>query len=303
MTAFLFAFSGLIATGLLIYLFCMPPAPAAADEEHAQASQSWSHSSLSDRMFAGLSQRCVDVGRRLTPRHYIDACETKLRHAGRRGPEELDRFLALRLVTAVVGIALGLMTVVASRHVFVVPGVNTRLVVAVFALGALFALLGPDARLNREANERRTVVQQSLPDVLDLLTISVEAGVGFEQAIGYVTQMMEGPLPEEFGRMNAEMRAGSSRSEALRSLQERVGVEDLNSFITVILQADKFGVSIATVLRAQSDEMRTKRRQHAQEVAQKAPVKMLVPITLFIFPPLFIVLLGPAMMSIAANLG
>ena len=303
MIAFFLAFSGLIAVGLTVYLLCSPAEERSVEERFVHMQSSLTQSSFFERVFGRMVERCIDTGRRFTPRHYLDVYEAKLRHAGKRGPEELDRFLAIRVVTAVVGLLFVVLSTLAARHTIVVPNVNGRFVLAVFVLGAMAALLGPDARLNRAVAQRQELVQHSLPDVLDLLTISVEAGVGFEQAIGYVTQMMDGPLSDEFARMNAEMRAGASRADALRSLQERVGVEDLNSFATVIIQADKFGVSISMVLRAQSDEMRTKRRQHAQEVAQKAPVKMLVPITLFIFPPLFIVLLGPAMMTIAVNLG
>lgn len=302
MLVLVLALSTLIPIGLSVYLVCTPADVVPADESYGQSQASLRQSSLFDRVVKRAMARCIAAGRRFTPQHYLETCSARLRHAGKRGPEELDRFLAIRVVTAVVGVALGALTLLAARHAFVLLNVNPRMIMCVLAFGAMAALLGPDAWLNRVSAERRLLVQHSLPDVLDLLTISVEAGVGFEQAIGYVTQMMDGPLSDEFARMNAEMRAGASRSEALRALQERVGVEDVNSFITVMLQADKFGVSIATVLRAQSDEMRTKRRQRAQEGAQKAPVKMLVPITLFIFPPLFIVLLGPAMMTIAANL-
>ena len=165
-------------------------------------------------------------------------------------------------------------------------------------LAAALFILGPDAVLNRQVEERLYEIRRRLPDVMDLLVISVEAGLGFEQALDRTISAVPGPLTEEFSRMLGEVRAGASRADAMRALDARTNVPEIRSFVLAILQADTFGVSIGRVLRAQADEMRIKRRQLAQERAQKAPVKMLIPMVFCIFPALFVIVLGPAAINI-----
>ena len=249
---------------------------------------------LSERVLAPAGQALVALGRRFTPVGYVASAKRKLTVAGSPSADELDRFLSVRVVTFV----LAPVSFVAALALLPLSGRLNLLIGALLALG--FAL-GPDAMLNRRMEARQRRVRVMLPDILDLLTISVEAGLGFEQALDRTVTAVPGPLSDEFNRMLGEMRAGAARSDALRALDERTDVPEVRSFVLAILQADTFGVSIGRVLRSQAEEMRVKRRQLAQEEAQKAPVKMLIPMVFCIFPALFVVVLGPAAINIQEN--
>jgi len=247
--------------------------------------------SARQRIAAPLVGAVIGLARRYTPHGYVDKTKKKLIVSGRHDPVDHDRFLALRVVTvAAIPIAIFLFYSVLHLHG------KERLGVTV--LSVLFLTLGPDAVLNRRVAERQDQIRRALPDILDLLTISVEAGLGFEQALDRTVKAVPGPLSDEFVRMLNEVRAGSTRAAAMRAIDDRTDVLEVRSFILAILQADTFGVSIGRILRSQADEMRVKRKQMAQERAQKAPVKMLLPMVFCVFPALFVVVLGPAVINI-----
>jgi tight adherence protein C len=165
----------------------------------------------------------------------------------------------------------------------------------------MIGALGPTSQLNKKVEARQKAIQRALPDVMDLLVISVEAGLGFEQALDRVIVNVPGELSNEFSRVLGESRAGASRADALRAMDQRCDTPEVRSFVMAMIQADTFGVSIGRVLRSQADELRVKRRQRAQEQAQKAPVKMMIPMVFCIFPALFVVVIGPAIINIIAN--
>lgn len=152
--------------------------------------------------------------------------------------------------------------------------------------------------LNYKIGRRQHEMERALPDALDLLTISVEAGLGFDAAMSKVAEKSENELSRAFARVNAEVRLGKLRREALRDMANRAGVQDISNFIAAVIQADQLGVSLAKVLRVQSEQMRVRRRQRAEELAAQAPIKMLFPLVFLVFPSIFIVLLGPAMLQV-----
>ena len=249
---------------------------------------------LRERAIAPVLAGLTGLGRQLTPNGYLEDVKRKLVSAGKGDAESVDRFQAIRVITVVLA-PIG--AYLAFKYA-PVGGLGRLLLTVV--VGALF-VAGPDSVLNRQVEDRQYQIRSRLPDVMDLLVISVEAGLGFEQALDRTVAAVPGPLTEEFSRMLGETRAGATRADAMRAMDKRTNVPEIRSFVLAILQADTFGVSIGRVLRAQADEMRIKRRQLAQERAQKAPVKMLLPMVFCIFPSLFVIVLGPAAISISQN--
>lgn len=246
---------------------------------------------FSSRVIEPAAVFIAGAAKQALPNEYVDKIQGKLVMAGRGQPEETDRFLVIHVLSVV---AVPILWYVAWKFTSV-RGID---LIAIFFLLALAGVVGPDAWLNRVIEARQLTIRRKLPDVIDLLVISVEAGLGFEQALARAVTMVPGPLSEEFARMLGEMRAGSSRSDALTGLDIRIGVREVRSLVLALKQADVFGVSVGSILRNQAADMRVRRHQLAQEEAQKAPVKMLFPMVFCIMPALFVITAGPAFLSI-----
>ena len=251
---------------------------------------------VADRLAAPLWRALSKLGWRLSPAGRIDQIRTMLRRAGR--PEvDTDRYLAMRVLSMLVApfLAYGAWTVMASY------GGLLRLSSTGLAVACCTIL--PSRKLRSQVESRESAIRKQLPDVMDLLVICMEAGLGFTSAVSRTVANLEGDLANEFALALGEMRAGSTRSDALNGLAERVQIPEIRSFVSAIRQADQFGISVATVLRDQAEDMRITRRQAAQEKAMKAPVKMLVPMVFCIFPPMFLIVIGPAGISMTSSFG
>ena len=212
---------------------------------------------MKDRTIAPLMGKLTALGNRYTPDGYVEKVRDKLVASGNNSPDAVDRFVAIK----VVGFALSPLMVILVFGVLGMKGMSAMIVAGLMVAVLIF---GPDAILNRRVEERQHEIRQKLADVMDLLVISVEAGLGFEQALDRVVGSVPGPLTQEFGRMLGEVRAGSSRADAMRAMEKRCDIPELRSFVLAILQADTFGVSIGRVLRAQAVETRIKGRQMVQ---------------------------------------
>ena len=219
---------------------------------------------LAERALMPVLGALTSLGRRFTPVGYIDGVRHRFVLSGRPQADAVDRFLALRVVTvALIPVAFWF------AYIWNPLGVGGLTQIGLGGVLMLLLVLGPDASLNRKVDERQKSIQRQLPDIIDLLVISVEAGLGFEQALDRTISNVPGALSDEFLRMLGEVRAGSARADAMRALDRRIDVPEVRSFVLAILQADTFGVSSGRVLRAQAEEMRIKRRQLAQERAQR----------------------------------
>jgi tight adherence protein C len=246
---------------------------------------------LAERAIAPVVLGLGKILNRFTPIGYMNKLQHRLMLAGSPGNLDAPSFVVIKVFTTLFGIVLAFF---AQR---VAGSTMQRIVLLVFPL--ILGFFGPDAWLSRKVDDRRKTMQKALPDVLDLLVISVEAGLGFDSALARVVSTVPGPLSEEFFRMLQETRVGVGRRDAMRHLMDRTDLDELRSFLLAMMQAEAFGVAIARVLRVQADEMRVKRRQRAQEKAFAAPVKIVFPLVFCIFPSLFIVLLGPAAIQIS----
>jgi tight adherence protein C len=252
--------------------------------------------SFQDRVLTPLLDRFVTLGKKITPADYGDRIRKKLDIAGNPSGWTVDRVVSLKFVGVVGGAGAGLLFAL-------ILGMGFGPLAAVIACGAVAGYFGPNMYLYQKGYDRTAQMQRALPDAIDLLVISVEAGLAFDSAMAQVARNTHGPLANEFARVLQEMQIGLGRSNALRALAERTTLPDLRSFASAMVQADSFGIPIGQVLRVQSQEIRVKRRQRAEEMAQKVPVKILMPLMGCILPVLFIVVVGPAAIGIIGMFG
>jgi len=228
---------------------------------------------------------------RLTPFDLDKRINEQLILAGNPDGWDSERVVALKITGGIAGVVAGALLM----GLVPISGWVKILLVVIFGL---IGYLIPSSQVRSMASKRQDTIRKQLPDVMDLLTISVEAGLGFDAALAQVTKNVPGPLAQELSRLLQEVQIGISRSDAFRGLGERTSVPELHSFTLAMVQADLFGVSIANVLRAQSRELRYKRRQRAEEIAQRIPVKLLFPMIFMVLPALFIIVLGPGAIQI-----
>jgi tight adherence protein C len=261
----------------------------AATYGHMEVPSGTPTESFGDRFLAPLREWLAGWALKANPRMSIDGIALKLLAAGLGRRISPTGFLAFKGGTALAGLFFGTMI---GR----VGGVGAALLAALF-LGGL-GFFAPDYAVTLKARSRRERIRADLPDALDLLAVSVEAGLGFDAAVGKISEHMEGPLAEEFALTLSEMRIGESRQEALKRLAERVDAPELSAFVRAIIQADQLGTTLGRILRVQAADSRLRRQAAAEERAMKAPIKMLFPTVLFIFPAMFLVILGPAILNV-----
>ncbi len=244
---------------------------------------------FAERVVYPLMRKLGEVASKFTPQNVLQQTQRRLELGGNPGRVDAATFLATRFIVA--GVFSGFLFIVfaispnsqpLSRSVLIILGAA--------AVGFYFPALWLQSRIDRRQKE----IRKAMPDALDLLTICVEAGLGFDAAMSKVHEKWDNELSMSFGRAIREIQLGKLRREALRDMAERIGIPEMTSFVAAVIQSEQLGVSMAKVLRIQSDQMRVKRRQRAEEEAHKAPIKMIFPMAIFIFPSIFIVLMTPA---------
>jgi tight adherence protein C len=250
--------------------------------------------SLRDRALMPLKEKLARLVLRVNPKWTIDKVSLRLLSAGLGRRVSPTGFLATKGLFLIGGVVFGIAIGGA------VGGGMSALLFAAAVAGAGF--IGPDFYINTRIKSRREKIRAQLPDALDLLAVSVEAGLGFDGALQKLTEQMEGPLIEEFTLTLGEMRIGETRQDALKKFSERVDAPEVSAFVRSIIQADQFGISLGRILKVQAADTRLRRQAAAEEKAMKAPIKMLFPTVAFIFPAMFLVILGPAFLNLKSIL-
>ena len=243
-----------------------------------------------ERVLMPLGDRLARWTLKLHPRTTTEGVSARLLAAGLGRTISPTTFLALKSGCAFGGLVLG--------AVFGAALMGGALLLIAVVLGGI-GFIAPDLAVSAKARSRKDNIRAELPDALDLMAVSVEAGMGFDGAISKLTEHMEGPLADEFALTLNEIRIGETRHDALKKLSDRTGTPELSSFVRAIIQADQLGISLGRILRVQATDSRLKRQAAAEEKAMKAPIKMLFPTVLFIFPAMFLVILGPAFLNLS----
>lgn len=254
---------------------------------------------LTERVLFPVARSLGRIALRFTPQNAIQQTARKLELAG--NPKGIDPtiFWAMRMFGLSLGAVLFFVSTIVPDGSFL-EGRGLIFAIPAAALGFFL----PELWLRGKINRRQDDIRKAMPDALDLLTICVEAGLGFDAAMAKVYEKWDNPLSEGFGRVIREIQLGKLRRDSLKDMADRMGVSEMTSFIAAVIQSEQLGVSMAKVLRIQADQMRVKRRQHAEEQAHKAPIKMLIPMAILIFPSICIVLLTPAiLMLLSSTLG
>ena len=249
---------------------------------------------FSQRVLQPMMQQLLTSFGKASPSKNAAKIKRNLEMAGNPGNLTPTMFVGVRVAVGLIGLMIGFyMTTLMG-----LPILN-RLLFSIFggAIGYVF----PGLWLDRKIRTRKYNILKSMPDALDLLTISVEAGLGFDLALGRVADKWENELAKEFQRVLSDTRLGTPRRDAMKMMSERCGVEDLSNFVQAIIQAEQLGVSIGKILKVQSEQMRVRRRQRAEELAHQAPIKMLFPMAFLIFPSILVTILGPAIPRLLGN--
>jgi tight adherence protein C len=245
---------------------------------------------LRTRALLPLKEKIARAVLRVNRKYTLEQISFRLLGAGLGRSISPTGFLAAKGVFGVTGLVIGIVVGASSS------GLSALLFAAAF--GAV-GFIGPDFFVSQRIRSRRENIKAQLPDALDLLAVSVEAGMGFDGAVAKLVEQMDGPLIEEFELTLSEMRIGERRQDALKKMAERVGTPEVSGFVRALVQADQFGISLGRILRVQAADTRLRRQAAAEERAMKAPIKMLFPTVLFIFPAMFLVILGPAFINIS----
>lgn len=251
---------------------------------------------FSERVLVPLINRIGEFSARFTPQKAIQDTARKLELAGNPWPIDAATLLAIRFI---LGVVLGGLAILAFAGSTSWSSTDKAMLIGGAMIGGFYL---PHIMLTTKITRRQKEVRNAMPDALDLLTICVEAGLGFDAAMSKVSEKWETELSLAFARVIREVQLGKVRREALKDMSDRLGIAELTSFVAAIIQSEQLGVSMAKVLRIQSDQMRLKRRQRAEEEAHKAPIKMIIPLALLVFPSIMIIILTPAVIQIMGSL-